>query len=340
MTKEIEYPENCIKVLDKGFVRLVDHMGDDSAIVQKARVSFGEGTKTVSDDKTLIRYLIRNRHTSPLEGVTFKFHIKAPLFCFRQWHRHRTWSYNEISGRYSKMKDEYYVPKEEHFTKQDPDNKQGGTNQPISLFDAENRGEWIEDSLIDEEMLKSISDKHSWAGEFAEEQENIRAQYERYLGTGVRRELARINLPLSQYSEMYATVSLHNLFHFLKLRMDKHAQFEIREFANALFESIKPIVPFACEAFEEYTLNSTTFHQKDLQAAYELIDLIKNSKPVDNKSWNAVMEETIDNYCKKLFSNKRERQESIEKMKKIFCYKPVLTEQEKREVVQNLIKDE
>ena len=202
MSKEIvhdhSYDFKTVEVLDKGFVRLVDSMGDDDAVVQKARVSYGDGTKTISDDRTLIRYLIRNKHTSPLEGVVFKFHVKAPIFIFRQWHRHRTWSYNEISGRYSVLPEECYVPDEENVTTQDPSNKQGGTDikikcpQPDPSFISENESTWSE--------------------HFGIEQQNDRYHYKTRLDLGMRRELARINLPVSQYSEMYATVDLHNLF--------------------------------------------------------------------------------------------------------------------------------
>jgi thymidylate synthase (FAD) len=308
-----------IKVLDKGFVRLVDCMGDDAAIVQKARVSYGDGTKTISDDKTLIRYLIRNKHTSPLEGVVFKFHIKAPIFVFRQWHRHRTWSYNEISGRYSKLKNEYYVPKDEHFTKQSPTNKQGGTDEIITIDSADNKNDWVEYDLCDDWT------DFSFAEEFENEQEMVRQNYERFLGTGVRRELARINLPVAQYSEMYATVDLHNLFHFLRLRLDEHAQYEIRVYAEAILELIRDIVPEAVSAFEDYILNSMSLTAKEVICVNEVFDIIKNSHPVVNgevqDGWtNSDIEKDILDAVNRHFTNHREKTESLAKLKKLFVY--------------------
>lgn len=285
--------DNIVRVLDKGFVRLVDHMGDDSAIVQMARVSYGEGTKKVSEDKALVRYLLRNRHTSPFEGVVFKFHIRAPLFVIRQWHRHRTWAYNEMSGRYSVMPDDCYVPKEEHVTTQDPNNKQGGTDIAVPF-----------------EITKKEYEPgpENWPDIFSFEQEQNRKQYEEYIDSGMRRELARINLPLSQYSEMYAVVNLHNLLHFLKLRMDPHAQFEIREYAEALFQCIKDIVPVTCEAFEEYILNTVTLNQKDMEILSELL------LDASQEELAAEAEILMDNHGLK---NKRERKEFLIKLEKI-----------------------
>jgi thymidylate synthase (FAD) len=270
--------EKTKRVLDKGFVRLVDSMGDDSAIVQAARVSYGKGTKKLSEDRGLIRYLIRNKHTTPLEMVSFKFHIRAPIFVFRQWHRHRTWSYNEMSGRYSEMPKDCYVPKLEHITTQDPNNKQGGTN--ISVENPEH----IQLIMKESQIL-------------------MHSEYQDFLSDDVRRELARINLPVSQYSEMYAKTDLHNLFHFLRLRMDSHAQFEIREYANAMYELIKPVVPIAAEAFEEYYLNSVTFNKKDLELLWHVL--------LQDK-------EIIEKEAEKLFENKREKSEAIAKITAIF----------------------
>jgi thymidylate synthase (FAD) len=235
-----------IDCLDKGFVRIVDFMGSDEAIVQAARVSYGEGTKTVSDDTNLIRYMLRNKHTSVFEQVVFKFHVKAPIFVFRQWHRHRTLSINELSARYSQMKDECYVPSVDRICEQSKDNKQGSGEQ------------------LDKKKAKGI------VSLFEIGQEEIFEDYKRFIDSEVSRELARINLPVATYSEMYFTQNLHNLFHFLKLRMDGHAQFEIREYANALFELIKPIVPISCQAFDDYVLNSQTFSKEEMR-------LIKNS---------------------------------------------------------------
>jgi len=244
-----------IDCLDKGFVRLVDFMGDDTAIVQAARVSYGEGTKTISEDKGLIRYLLNKKHTSPFEQVEFKFHVKAPIFVFRQWQRTRCASINELSARYSEMKDECYLPRIEDIKLQSKDNKQCRDDKGLPHIDAR----------IALERMKAI-------------QEDCFAQYRELLDLGVARELARINLPVSTYSEMYWKIDLHNLFHFLKLRMDSHAQMEIRVFANALYELIKPIVPIACEAFEEYSLYAKNL---SLAESNTLCNFLKES-PVEN----------------------------------------------------------
>ncbi len=291
-----------IKVLDRGFVRLVDSMGDDSSIVQAARVSYGKGTKKTSEDEALIRYLLRNKHTTPFEMVEFKFHIKAPIFVFRQWHRHRMWSYNEYSGRYSEMKDEFYSPTDSLFTKQNPTNKQGGTNEAIPWNDFR-------------------SDYRSWEEQFRNQQARARQDYEVYLATGVRKELARINLPLSQYSEMYAKVDLHNLFHFLKLRMDAHAQYEIRVYGDAIAEIVKNVVPIAYKAFEDYILGSTTFNFKELKSIYLIFDIFRSSRPVDKEWWEQDdIQSLVEKEANRVFSNKREREEFLQKVLPLFVY--------------------
>jgi len=232
-----------IKVLDKGFVRLVDYLGDDSRIVQSARVSYGEGTKSYREDKGLIDYLLRNDHTSPFEQVSFTFHIKMPLVVARQWIRHRTAKVNEISGRYSVMASEFYVPAAEDIALQSEDNKQGRQNEPVS-----------------EELAKEIQDIIS------AEQKRVYETYTKLLDMGLAREIARINLPLSLYTEWYWTMDLHNLFHFLRLRMDAHAQKEIRVYANAIFEIVKKITPMAAEAFEKHLLTGVSLSGSELEA--------------------------------------------------------------------------
>lgn len=236
--KELEITK--IDVLDKGFVRIVDWMGDDNSIVQAARVSYGKGTKSVREDRQLIRYLIRHRHTSPLEMCEFKFHIKLPIFCARQMVRHRTASLNEYSGRYSEMPDECYIPDTSRIQTQDKWNHQASS------------GESIEESTYVLDNMK-------------QEQEAIFSNYHDYLETGVAREIARIDLPLSTYTQWYWKMDLHNLFHFLSLRMDSHAQWEMQQYANAIFEIIKQIVPISCEAFEDYRLNARTFSGSEMQ---------------------------------------------------------------------------
>lgn len=229
------------KVLDHGFVRLVDVMGEDSSICQSARVSYGKGTKTVREDRTLIRYLMRHLHTSPFEMVEVKFHIRLPIFIARQWIRHRTANVNEYSGRYSEMTDEFYLPDITQIRKQSNINKQARSEEELDHS--------VSDSIV-HKMQTSQSASY--------------AEYKSYVEQGVAREIARINLPLSAYTEWYWKIDLHNLFHFLRLRMDSHAQFEIRVYAETIAEIIKQIFPMSYEAFEDYILNSVTFSTAEL----------------------------------------------------------------------------
>ncbi len=224
------------KCLDKGFIRLVDYMGDDAAIVQSARVSYGKGTKSVTEDRGLIRYLMRNRHTSPFEMVEFKFHVKLPIFVARQWIRHRTANVNEYSGRYSEMRDEFYLPEPEQIRPQSALNKQGRAAEAMDRDKAE-------DIIVDYQRIQEI----------------LFNDYSTLLDTGLARELARINLPLSAYTEWYWKIDLHNLFHFLRLRLDSHAQYEIRVYGEEMAKIVKEIVPLAYEAFEDYILNRFVF---------------------------------------------------------------------------------
>jgi len=232
-----------IPCLDKGFVRLIDVMGDDNSIVQAARVSYGEGTKKLSEDRGLIRYLLRHQHTTPFEMVEFKFHVKLPIFIARQWIRHRTANVNEYSGRYSEMKDEFYVPALENIRPQSTMNKQGRS-----------------DETFPPEQAEIIADK------FASSQDQMYAEYRELLDMGVAREIARINLPVSNFTEWYWKIDLHNLFHFLKLRIDAHAQFEIRVYGEAIASIVKDIVPIAWEAFEDYVLNAMKFSRLEAKA--------------------------------------------------------------------------
>lgn len=238
-----------IKCLDHGFVRLVDVMGDDGSIVQAARVSYGAGTKTVNEDRGLIRYLMRHQHTTPFEMVEFKFHIKLPIFIARQWIRHRTANVNEYSGRYSIMKDDFYLPDTEQIRPQSEINKQGRSEE---IFEPEKA------NSIREQMDKV--------------QNSLYTEYENLLENDLARELARINLPLSNYTEWYWKIDLHNLFHFLRLRIDSHAQYEIRVYGEAMAEIVKQIVPHAWEAFEDYSLNSVNFSKPELAAIRELME--------------------------------------------------------------------
>lgn len=213
-----------IKVLDSGFVRLVDHMGDDLSIVRAARVSYNADWRPGMDDKVLIRYLLKNKHTSPFEAVIFTFEVKAPIFIFRQWHRHRTWSYNEISARYTELDEGYYLPDVNQITAQSKNNKQCRTKEILPYA-------------------------KNYQTEIKLQCENAFVCYKSLLNVGVPRELARTVLPVAAYSRMFATVDLHNLLHFLRLRSHEHAQYEIRVYAQALLELIKPIVPITIAEF-------------------------------------------------------------------------------------------
>jgi thymidylate synthase (FAD) len=230
MTKQSEILNNpkYIPVLNAGFVGLVDHMGNDDSIVQAARVSYGKGTKKVSEDRGLIRYLVRHSHTTPLEMVEFKFHCQMPIFVARQWIRHRTASVNEYSGRYSEMSDDMFVPELSTIKPQSNSNKQG------------------RDGEFSESQQKLIQTR------IIQNNKEDQDEYKLLLDTGMAKEMARGVLSVNNYTEWYWKIDLHNLFHFLKLRMDAHAQYEIRVFADAMYELIKPIVPIACEAFEDY----------------------------------------------------------------------------------------
>jgi len=236
-----------IPCLDKGFVRLVDYLGGDDRIVQSARVSYGAGTKSYRQDRGLIHYLLRNRHTSPFEQVVLTFHAKMPILVARQWVRHRMARLNEISGRYSVMQDEFYIPRPEHVATQSIDNKQG-RGEPLPLEEAQ---------AVIEAMVA--------------EQTEAYAAYQAQLARGVARELARANLPLSLYTEWYWQIDLNNLFKFLELRMDGHAQYEIRVFAEAMAQCAKAVAPIAYEAFEEHLLGSVTLSKAEAAAVGHLL---------------------------------------------------------------------
>lgn len=230
------------KCLNAGFVRLVDYMGGDESIVQAARVSYGRGTKTPSEDRTLLRYLMRHQHTTPFEMVELKFHVKLPIFVARQWIRHRTANVNELSGRYSIMKDEFYIPAEDVIKRQSIKNKQGRSEDEVP-------------SELKQKVLDII----------LSDQQIVYKNYEVLLNDNIARELARINLPLSLYTEWYWKIDLHNLFHFLKLRLDKHAQYEIRVYAETISQIVKCVVPMSWEAFTDYILYGERFSRAELR---------------------------------------------------------------------------
>lgn len=228
-------------VLDKGFVRLVDYCGGDERIVQAARVSYGGGTKSYRQDADLIDYLLRNKHTSPFEQVGLTFHVKMPVFVARQWIRHRTARVNEISGRYSVMKDDFYVPSPADVSPQSTDNKQGRGAEPLPSAEAEK----VRQAL-------------------AEGQKRAYEEYTALVDGGLAKELARVNLPLSLYTEMYWQMDLHNLFHFIELRIHPHAQKEIRDYAQALLEIAGAVAPRAVESFKRHKLGSVTFSAEEM----------------------------------------------------------------------------
>lgn len=218
-----------VKVLDYGHVRLVDSMGSDLSIVRSARVSYNAVWRTGEDegkDAKLIQYLIKNRHSTPFESVTFTFDVKAPIFVFRQWHRHRTWAYNEMSARYTELPEEFYVPDAAQITTQSTSNKQMRTDE------AHPKAE-------DFRALMRLTNEEAFV------------TYRALLEDGCPRELARSVLPVATYSQMFGTVNLHNLFHFLGLRLHAHAQYEIRVYAQAMLDLIRPICPVAVTAWEE-----------------------------------------------------------------------------------------
>ena len=236
------------KVLDKGFVRLVDYLGGDARIVQAARVSYGEGTKSVREDAGLIDYLLRHQHTSPFEQVVLTFHIKMPIFVARQWVRHRTARLNEISGRYSIMRDECYVPDSEDIAFQSTDNRQGRMDEPAPF-----------------EIRSGIRES------IRIQQESAYQNYQQLIDTKLARELARINLPLSTYTELYWQIDLHNLFHFLKLRCDGHAQKEIRKYAFVLLDICRNVAPLATQSFEKHVLTGVHLSGSELEAVRNLL---------------------------------------------------------------------
>ena len=221
-----------IHLLDHGFVRLVDSMGGDLSIVRAARVSYDADWRAGEDtgsDERLINYMMEHQHSTPFEAVTLTFEVKAPIFVFRQWHRHRTWSYNELSARYRELPEEFYVPHADDVTSQDAKNKQSRTTQQIEYA----------------ESARDIIREHS---------EAAFRRYRQLLHLGVARELARLVLPVNTYTHMFATVNLLNLFKFLRQRCDSHAQYEIRVYANAMLLLTRDVAPVACAAFCKHVL--------------------------------------------------------------------------------------
>jgi len=232
----------AIPVLDHGFIRVIDYMGDDAAIVQAARVSYGAGTKQVREDEGLIRYLLRHRHTTPFEMCEIKFHVKLPIFVARQWIRHRTANVNEYSARYSLLDREFYVPSPEHLAAQSLSNRQG-RGDILEGAEAAQALRWLKDdaSQAFDHYEAMLNEDPSAPGHDPEAQ-------------GLARELGRMILPLSTYTQWYWKTDLHNLLHFLSLRADAHAQYEIRVYADAMLDVVAKWVPAVFKAFSDYRL--------------------------------------------------------------------------------------
>ena len=285
-TKRVVAPElekilyDAISVLDHGFVRVIDYMGDDTSIVQAARVSYGKGTKKVSTDSGLIKYLMRHWHSTPFEMCEIKYHVKLPIFIARQWIRHRTANVNEYSARYSILDKEFYLPKNEHLAAQSKSNRQG-------------RGEVLQG----EQAKKVLSLLKNDAERTYENYETM--LNERYDGsvvdekeTGLARELARMNLTLNTYTQWYWKTDLLNLMNFLRLRADHHAQYEIRAYADIMLDTVKKWVPTTYDAFIDYRVGGTEVSQKGKKVIEKLIQGKKisiNNTTLSKREWNELM---------------------------------------------------
>ena len=287
VTKRVTSPElekilyEAMPVLDHGFVRVVDYMGDDTSIVQSARVSYGKGTKKVSTDSGLIKYLMRHRHSTPFEMCEIKYHIKLPIFIARQWIRHRTANVNEYSARYSIMDKEFYVPERENLAAQSTNNRQG-------------RGDLINGKQADN-ILKILKEDAERNYQHYEEMLN-----EKYDGSiiddkkqGLARELARMNLTLNSYTQWYWKTDLLNLLNFLALRADSHAQFEIREYASTMLNTVKKWVPTTYDAFIDYRVGGMELSAKGKIVIQKMIKGEKcdiESSGLSKREWNELMD--------------------------------------------------
>jgi len=277
--EEILY--QAIPVLDHGFVRVIDYMGDDAAVVQAARVSYGKGTKKVNEDRGLIHYLMRHRHTTPFEMCEIKYHVKLPIFVARQWIRHRTANVNEYSARYSILDNEFYVPAPEQLAAQSSTNRQGrGDVLPpdqaahvLDLLrrDAEEAYRGYAEMLNEDDAGKPIDPKR----------------------TGLARELARMNLSLNFYTQWYWKTDLHNLLNFLSLRADAHAQYEIRVYAEAMIATLEKWVPITAEAFRQYRLGGAHLSANALAVVKKLLageTVTQEASGLSKREWTELME--------------------------------------------------
>jgi thymidylate synthase (FAD) len=267
------------RLLDHGFVRVVDYMGGDDSIVQSARVSYGKGTKKTSQDKGLIRYLMRHRHTTPFEMCEIKFHIKLPIFIARQWIRHRMASVNEYSARYSILDKEFYVP--EQVAEQSKSNNQGRG----AIIDPEEGDDYLD---VIKDFSQSAYNKYTYLMNVNEIGNAIDEER-----TGLARELARMVLPTNYYTQWYWKIDLHNLLHFLSLRLDSHAQYEIRLYAEKISEIVRLWVPCAYEAFEDYRINSTYLSSCEKSIIKKLIDgskIYKSDVNMSEREWGEFLD--------------------------------------------------
>lgn len=310
---------NEIKIGTDGFIRFVDVMGEDASIVQAARVSYGEGTKSITDDKGLIRYLMRNRHTTPFEMCEVKIHIRVPMDTWRQWIRHRTANVNEYSTRYSEAINSMEKTDPKEWRIQSDSNKQGSgrvltgwTDEictgigpgAIPRIESEAWEDFVHHYPTPGDYLSQVEEAH---------QNSARAVYQKRIDLKVAREQARKDLPLSTYTEAYWKCDLHNILHFIGLRMDNHAQLEIREFATVFgTQIIKPLFPWTWEAFEDYRLNAISLSNTDIETLREVLGEV----PVSDFG----RLDKIVAVSQRIISNKRELSEFVEKWKRIISY--------------------
>ncbi len=271
-----------IPVLDHGFVRVVDYMGDDNAVVQAARVSYGKGTKRVNEDAGLIRYLMRHRHTTPFEMCEIKFHIKLPIFIARQWIRHRTANVNEYSARYSVLGKEFYLPSPEQISPQSKANHQGRSDRALNFDEASRVLAILKDDAerCYSHYIEMLNEDHN--GNVIDEKRS-----------GLARELARMNLTLNYYTEWYWKIDLHNILHFLSLRADSHAQYEIRAYADVMLDIIKKWVPITYEAFMEYRVRGLTLSGNGLQVVKDFLrgkTPTQESSGLSKREWKELIE--------------------------------------------------
>lgn len=269
-----------IPVLDHGFIRVIDYMGDDASIVQAARVSYGRGTKKLSEDRALIDYLMRHAHSTPFEMAEIKFHVKLPIFVARQWIRHRTANVNEYSARYSILDKEFYVPAPENLAAQSSTNRQG-------------RGDTLtgQDAKATLDLLRADAER-SYNSYIALLNENETGSVIDPARTGLARELARINLTLNFYTQWYWKIDLHNMMHFLRLRADAHAQYEIRAYAHVMLEVLKRWVPITYDAFVEHKLLAAQLSNSALAVLKRLLageNVEQANSGLSIREWNELM---------------------------------------------------